>query len=68
MHISERTATVPVADGTYIVTNLDTSVCIRLDGPAALLWRECTQREVVDVPGKQQAIALALLEQGFLVA
>lgn len=66
MHISERTAAVSGADGDFIVTNLDTSVCIRLDGPAALLWRACSEGEVVDVPASQEAIAEALVAQGFL--
>lgn len=67
MHISGRTAAVTLPDGSYIVTHLDTSVCIRLDGPAAALWSECSEHEVVDVPHDQQEIAHLLVEQGFLV-
>jgi hypothetical protein len=67
MHISGRTAAVALPDGAFIVTNLDTSVTVRLDGPAAVIWAACTEQGSVDVPVEHRGVADVLLAHGLLV-
>jgi hypothetical protein len=67
MIISGRTAAVALPDGAYVVTNLDTSVTARLDGPAAAIWAECTEKGRVDVPQEHRQVAEVLVLHGFLV-
>ena len=67
MHISGRTAAVALPDGAFIVTNLDTSVTVRLEGPAAAIWGECTEKGSVDVPLEHREVAAVLLAHGLLV-
>ena len=67
MIISGRTAAVALPDGAYVVTNLDTSVCVRLDGPAAALWAECSEHGSVDISPEHQGVADVMREQGLLV-
>jgi len=67
MIISGRTAAVALPDGAYVVTNLDTSVTARLEGPAAAIWAECTEKGRVDVPLAHRDVADALVLHGLLV-
>jgi hypothetical protein len=67
MYISGRAAAVALPDGAFVVTNLDTSVCVRLDGPAAAIWAECTEQGSAEISPEQRDVADVLRAQGLLV-